>query len=113
MPERMKEHLVPGYLASLLLEKGARVKLKQPGKEMGIGGTREEIYAVDTQLTLSAEELHPVREHLVGGTRTGQTVTKSGIVLQQRIVFQFYPDWFTEDDSARPAQRGVFVDLSI
>lgn len=112
MAERMKEHLVPGYIASLLLEKGARMKLKQPGKEMGIAGTREEVYAVDRQVTLSAEELHPVREHLVGGTRTGQTVTTSGIALQQRIVFRFDPDWFTTDDPAQPAQRGTFTDLT-
>ena len=106
MTERQMEHA----FVNLLLEKGARVKLKQEGKEMGIAGTRPEIYAVDKDVLLTREEVEPMIHLLVDDRLVDRRITTSEN-LRSFLSFEYDPDFFSDDDPPRP-RRGAFADFS-
>lgn len=101
------------HLAELILQQGARLKLDQPGRELGIAGTIAEVYDVDRAVKFSEAELQPLVGQLLNYSGHGDVWVGSGaeLVLTSFIVFCIKPEAFTESDAARPI-AGSFADFS-
>ncbi len=101
------------HLATLILKQGARLKLDQLGKELGIAGTVSEIYDVDRPVKFTEAELQPLVSFLLNYSGHGNVWVGEGaeLVLQNFVVFRIKSDAFVEKDPALPV-RGEFADFS-
>lgn len=101
------------HLAELIIKQGARLKLNQPGREMGIAGTVSEVYDVDRAVKFSEAELQPLVGFLLNYSGHGDVWVGAGaeLVLASFIIFRIKPDAFAESDPARPT-AGSFADFS-
>lgn len=109
---RLPMHLAAAHVANAIAEKGARIKLKQRGEERGIAGTIPEIYAIDKEVTLTADDLKPVREHVAGDVRTGYRIARARLSLIGYVCFELDPSVFEDSDPSYPTEHGGFEDLT-